>query len=489
MQGERPDIDQLTEDFERDPRKGAELVLSLLDRCEKLEERVKSLQSNSRNSSKPSSSDVGKPNPKSQRKKSGKKPGGQPGHKGSTLELTDNPDHIVINEFEPDSLCRNCGAPLSVDQHDCEHERRQVIDLPAIRFETTEYRSPRIICQECEAINTAPFPEEVKARIQYGSSIQATALYLGTYQMIPYERLQELFEVLFNCPLSQGTLANFIKKGGAQAEIAAMDIHALIKASPLIHGDETGCRVHGQRHWLHVASTNELTYFMIHQKRGFEALEAMSILNGYKGRVIHDYYQSYYRYQDCEHNQCNAHITRELTYIHEEMKQDWAGDMKDLILEAKSLRDREDRREPGGRKGIGEKTRHRIQDRYADIILKGYSTNPEPKTIPGKRGKPKRGKALNLLHRLENEYEEIMGFFEYEGIPFDNNQAERDLRMMKIREKISGTFRSDEHTAAFANIRSVISTLKKQGASVLSGIAEMLRSPGKMFSTQSKSAE
>ena len=140
MQGERPDIDQLTEDFERDPRKGAELVLSLLDRCAKLEARVKSLESNSRNSSKPPSSDVGKPNPKSQRKKSGKKPGGQPGHKGSTLELTDNPDHIVINEFEPDSRCQNCGAPLSVDQHDCEHERRQVIDLPAIRFETTEYR-------------------------------------------------------------------------------------------------------------------------------------------------------------------------------------------------------------------------------------------------------------------------------------------------------------------------------------------------------------
>jgi len=282
--------------------------------------------------------------------------------------------------------------------------------------------------------------------------------------------------------LSQGTLANFIKRGGVKAEVAAMDIHAQIKAAPLIHGDETGCRVHGLLHWLHVASTDDLTYFMIHEKRGFEALEAMGILNGYIGRVVHDYYQSYYRYLECEHYQCGAHITRELTYIEEVMKQAWAGDMKDLILEAKTLRDREDQRKPTDRKVIGEKTRDRIQLRYCEIVLEGYAINPEPEPVPGKRGRPKRGKALNLLHRLENEYEEIMGFFEYEGIPFDNNLAERDLRMMKVREKISGTFRSDEHTAAFANIRSVISTLKKQGRTVLSGIAEMLQSPGEMFS-------
>lgn len=300
--------------------------------------------------------------------------------------------------------------------------------------------------------------------------------------MIPYERLQELFEVLFNHPLSQGTLANFIKRGGAQAQIAAGDIHSHIKAGNLIHGDETGCRVHGRRHWLHVASTAQFTYFMIHPKRGFEALEAMGIFNGYKGRAVHDYYQSYYRYDECSHHQCNAHIIRELTYIHEDMKQDWAGDMKDLILEAKSLRDRETLRKPGDRKVIGEQTRFRIQQRYCEIILQGYAINPEPEPVPGKRGKPKRGKALNLLHRFENEYDEIMGFFEYEGVPFDNNLAERDLRMMKIREKISGTFRSDEHTAAFANIRSVVSTLKKQGRTVLSGIADMLHCPGEMFS-------
>jgi len=171
VQNERPDIDKLTEEFSEEPRKAAELVISLLDRCEKLEERVRSLESNSRNSSKPPSSDIGKPKPQSQRKKSGKKQGGQPGHKGSTLELTDNPDLVVINEFDPESVCRNCGAPISADEHNCEHEVRQVIDLPAIRLETTEYRSPKIVCSECGVINTAPFPQEVKARVQPSGTI------------------------------------------------------------------------------------------------------------------------------------------------------------------------------------------------------------------------------------------------------------------------------------------------------------------------------
>ena len=237
VQTERPDKEVLLEDLKGDPEKGADLILTLLDRCEKLEDRIKALERNSRNSSKPPSSDIGKPkpNPKSQRKKTGKKPGGQAGHKGSTLELVDNPDHIIINEFKPGSRCQSCGALLSLDHPDCDHEIRQVIDLPAIRFDTTEFRSPKISCQKCYSINTAPFPEEVRARTQYGSSIQATALYLGTYQMIPYQRLQELFDVVFNCPLSQGTLANFIKKGGARAEVAASDIHRKIKAGDLFH--------------------------------------------------------------------------------------------------------------------------------------------------------------------------------------------------------------------------------------------------------------
>lgn len=307
--------------------------------------------------------------------------------------------------------------------------------------------------------------------------------------MVPYERLADLFTDIFQCPLSQGTLANFVTAGGRQAGVAVENIKTAIRNSETIHADETGCRVHGKREWLHVASTADHTAYLIHPKRGFEALQYFGILEGFTGNLIHDYYSSYYKLMLCMHFQCVAHILRELTYIHEVMDQEWAKDMKDLLLEAKDLRDRENARSPNQRRVIGEVTRDRIQERYMDIVLAGLLINPEPEPIPGKRGKPKRGKALNLLIRFEELYEEIMGFFEYDNIPFDNNQAERDLRMMKVREKISGTFRSDVHTQAFCDLRSVISTLKKQGLSVLTGIAKMLNDPEVMFQNVGKCAE
>jgi transposase len=489
---ERPDRNLLIEETRRNPEGMVDLFLSLWDRCIALEKRLADLERNSRNSSKPPSSDhcnpakAPKPKPKSQRKQSGKKPGGQPGHKGSTLEMVDNPDHTIECKIESGSRCEICGELLpegSSCGSKCAPEVRQVFELPAIRLEVTEIRADRIICPACDSVNVAPFPESVNARAQYGPNLKATAIYLANYQLIPYERLGELFRDLFHCPLSQGTLANFIKAGGRQAATTVGFIEGKIKESNTVHSDETGCRVHGARQWLHVASTPEFTSYMIHPKRGFEALQDFGILEGFTGDLIHDYYSSYYKYLLCRHFQCIAHILRELTYLHEEMNQSWAREMKDLLLDAKMLRDRENQRMPGQRKVIGRQTRDRIQERYADIVLEGFSKNPEPEPVPGKRGKQARGKALNLLIRFENCYEEIMGFFEYDGVPFDNNLAERDLRMMKTREKISGTFRSIEHTKAFCDIRSVISTLKKQGQSVMGGIAEMLRNPGQMFQT------
>lgn len=490
MPDEPPDRDLLIEETKRNPERMVDAFLSVSHRCAALEKRMADLERNSRNSSKPPSSDRNnltnppKPNPKSQRKRSGKKPGGQPGHKGSTLEMVDNADHILDCKIEPGTRCKTCGTILPegpCGSSDCEPEVRQIFELPAIKLEVTEYRAERIICPVCDSLNVAPFPQEVKARAQYGANLKATAIYLASYQLIPYERLGELFRDLFQCPLSQGTLANFIKAGGRQTATAVKFIEAQIKQSDTVHADETGCRVHGMRQWLHVASTSLYTTYMIHPKRGFEALQDFGILEQFTGNLVHDFYSPYYKLLLCRHFQCIVHILRELTYIHEEMNQNWAKEMKDLLLEAKKLRERENQRMPGQRKVIGEQTRRRIQMLYVDIIVDGYSINPEPEPVPGKRGKPARGKALNLLSRFENRYGEIMGFFEYDNIPFDNNLAERDLRMMKTREKISGTFRSDEHTKAFCGIRSVISTLKKQGRTVMSGITEMLSNPGEMF--------
>jgi hypothetical protein len=209
----------------------------------------------------------------------------------------------------------------------------------------------------------------------------------------------------------------------------------------------------------------------------------MGLLENYRGGLMHDFWQSYYAFTMCVHYLCNAHLLRELTYIKEQIGQSWAGDMIDLLLEAKKLRDAEDQLPPGARRIIEPTTRERIQNRYVEITAAGYAINPEPEAPPPgpdgkrKRGRVARGKALNLLDRFDRIYPQIMGFFEFEGVPFDNNQAERDLRMMKVREKISGTFRSEEHARAFCDLRSVISTVRKQGAAVIDSLRELVTSP------------
>ncbi len=470
-----------------DPEAMVDLVLALWDRVEALEAKIAAMERNSRTSSKPPSSDKGNfgnpPKPKSQRTRSGKKPGGQKGHRGDTLHKTDAPDHVVEHRLDERAVCPNCGAglkgassraPLEAEACEC----RQVFELPAIRIEITEHRAEKGFCARCGKLVTAGFPEGVGAPVQYGPGVQAAALYLGGYQLIPFQRLAETFAELFGCPISQGTLANFIKRGGGKAAEAMEPVREALLEAPVAHGDETGCTLHGRRHWLHVFSTASLTCYHIDAKRGGEAMERMGLLARFRGNLIHDFLGAYYRFQNCRHFLCNAHLLRELTYLHEQMDQPWAADMIELLREAKKLRDRQRALPGGSRRVIGEKTLLRIQMRYCRIVLEGLALNPEPPPPPkAKRGRVKRSKALNLLIRLDERYEEIMGFFEYENVPFDNNQAERDLRMMKTREKISGTFRSETHARAFCDIRSLISSVRKQSREMIGSLTTLVRSP------------
>jgi transposase len=486
VKNQRPTREQLIELAKTDPEAIADLVLALWDRVEKLEAKVAELERNSRTSSKPPSSDKGNfsnpPKPKSRRKKSGKKPGGQQGHRGGTLRKTDSPDHVAEHRLDDDALCPNCGARLEgatsegLESEAC--ECRQVFELPAIKIEVTEHRAEKKICPQCDTVVKAAFPEGVVAPVQYGVGVQAAALYLGGYQLIPYQRLAETFAELFNCPLSQGTLANFVKRGGGNAAEAMEPVRDALIQAPVAHGDETGCTLHGKRHWLHVFSTESLTCFHIDTKRGGEAMERMGLLPWFRGSLVHDFLGAYYRFENCDHFLCNAHLLRELTYVHEEMNQSWAGDMIDLMLEAKQLSDRQKALPQGSRRVIGEKTLERIQMRYCEIVTEGLAINPEPPPPPKtKRGRVKRSKPLNLLIRFDQRYEEIMGFFEYDHVPFDNNQAERDLRMMKTREKISGTFRSDSHASAFCDIRSIISSARKQSRKMIEALTSLIQSP------------
>ena len=457
---------------------------ALWDRVEALEAKVAALELNSRNSSKPPSSDkgnfTGAPKKKEDGKKSRRKPGGRKGHKGHTLEQVENPDTIVEHRFEPGDACPKCGAPLEAgEKGGCgECERRQVFELPALRFEILEHRAERRVCANCGRTVRAAFPEGVDAPVQYGPRLQAAALYLGEENHVPYQRLARFFSDFYGRGPGVGTLANFVVRAGDKAQRAGAFIKESVAKASAAHFDETGFRLFGRLHWLHVASTSRLTCYHIDGKRGAEAMRNFGILEKFCGRAVHDYFKSYYQFEDFLHALCNAHLIRELIFLHEELGEQWASEMIALLLGAKMLRTREDARRPGSRRVIGKGTRKRIRKEYFEIVAEGRRKNPEPEAPPpGRRGRPKRGKPLNMLDRLGSRYDEIMGFFECEGVPFDNNQAERDIRMMKLHDKISGTFRSEKHARAFCNLRSVISTARKQGRNVMECLGELLSSP------------
>ena len=242
---------------------------------------------------------------------------------------------------------------------------------------------------------------------------------------------------------------------------------------PYIHSDETGMSLFGKIHWLHTASTPQRTFLHVDRHRGEPAMRSMGVLEGYSGHVIHDYLSSYYRITGLQHGLCNAHHIRDLTCVHEEHGQQWASDMMGLLLEAKALKEREN---AGGR-CVGARTLDRLQKRYFEILEDGYTINPEPVRRPGQRGKLKRGKPLNMLDRFRDRHQEVMAFLIH-GVPFEaNNEAERDLRMLKTKQKISGCFRSLDHASAFAAIRSVIASAKKQTVNVLQILNSMLTNP------------
>lgn len=483
---QRPTREELIALAKADPEAIADLVLMLWDRIEALERRIAELERNSRTSSKPPSTDKGnftnqpKPKPRSLRVKSKRKSGGQKGHPGSTLEQVPNPDHVTIHDFPSHMTCPDCGSSLGQNHNGSDDfEVRQVFDLPPVELKVTEHRARRCHCPDCGKRITAAFPEEVKAHVQYGPRVQAAALYLGGYQLLPYGRLSELFGELFKVPLSEGTLANIVKKGSRKAAAAMEPIREALVRSPVVHADETSCTLHGQRHWLHVFGTGKLTAYHLDAKRGTAAMERMGLIPRYRGVLIHDCLGAYFTYVKCRHGLCNAHLQRELTYLFEELDQTWAALMIELLLKAKDLAEREMARVEGSARVIGEARMQKMLESYDAIVALGYEQNPEPPPKPkGQRGKVARGKALNLLDRFAKYREEIMGFFLNPGLyPYDNNLSERDVRMMKVREKISGTFRSEEHGKGFCDLRGIISSARKQGRAILATLGDLITRP------------
>ncbi len=383
---------------------------ALKERLEELEEQKKK---NSRNSSKPSSSDDFI-KPKSLRKKSDKPSGGQEGHKGHTLKMVENPDHIVVCEVDS---CINCGHSLE-ESAVINVEKRQKHDIPEPHMEVTEYQSETKHCLYCDTVNKAAFPEDVPLPVQYGNNFKTLAIYLNQYQLIPYERTCELILDLFNHELSEGSLYNFNNTAFEALKTTEAEIKARLINSPVLHVDETGMRVEGTRQWFHVSSTANLTFYAYHAKRGSDATDEINILPKFSGIAVHDYWKSYLNYK-CDHSLCNAHHLRELTGIFEKTGQAWCQEMIDLLLDIKSVVDEKrpytDRLTPEEITGF--------EKRYHSILEAGFLINPPPVKEKGKRGRPKQSKAKNMLDRLRDHQKEVLAFMYFFSVPFDNNLA------------------------------------------------------------------
>jgi transposase len=451
-------VDRLTADFVALKAENA----ALRQRVQTLEEQV---AKNSHNSHKPPSSDgLAKPKPKSLRPKSERPTGGQPGHPGHTLRMVETPDRIVPHRVE---RCSGCGRSLAGQPPD-RVERRQVHDLPEPKLEVTEHQAEVKTCL-CGRVNRMAFPPEAAAPVQYGPRVKSVGVYLGEYQLLPFDRLAEIMRDLFACEsFSEGTLANFKTDCSRRLEPVEAAIRDLATAAPVAGFDETGVRVTGSLHWLHTVSTRLVTWYYAHKRRGTEAMDAAGILSGYRGRAVHDFWKSYFDY-DCDHALCNAHLLRELIFLWEEHSQKWAKEMIDHLL---AIKEKVAAEAKAGLTALPPTDQDRFLKGYERILKAGYDQNPaaEPAPGPKRRGRRKQSKARNLLDRFRDHPDSILAFMRDFAVPFDNNQSERDLRMMKLRQKISGTFRSFEALVTFCRIRGYVSTARKNGLNALDAL-------------------
>lgn len=437
------------------------IVVFYETKVQQLESRIKELEDqiskNSRNSSKPPSTDgVEKPAPKSLRKKSGRLVGGQKGHGGTNLKMVAEPDAKQCHEVK---VCACCQKSLKRQQV-IGIERRQVYDIPPLELIITEHQAQVKRCT-CGHINRADFPAGVDHHVQYGPNIKGLLVYMQDYQLLPYERTKEFVKDLLGHQLSAGTLYNV--RSSAFEQLASFEerLKAVLTAAVVAGFDETGIRVTAQCMWLHSCSTTQHAYYQAHTKRGQDAMDEIGILPLFKGTAIHDFWKSYYQYS-CEHGLCNAHLLRELIFIKERFEQDWADELITLLLKMKAAKEKAIDK---GKQSLSEATLKRYRSLYDTLVNKGLDANPYDPPPKKTRGRDKKSKPRNLIERFRDHANDILRFLYDFKVPFDNNFSERDLRMMKVKQKISGCFRSFDGAKFFARIRSFIITARKQNIS------------------------
>ena len=411
---------------------------------------VNRLGINSRNSSKPPSSDQNRPRDKSSQASS-RKPGGQPGSIGTTLRQVDNPDEVKVLTIDRSTLPSGQYREIGFD-------RRQVFDID-ISFLITEYRAEILVAENGQRF-VAPFPDHVTKAVQYGNGVKAHAVYLSQYQLIPYQRVQEYFQDQMNLPISAGSIYNFNQQAHTLLAQFECKLIGKLLASPLLHADETGINIDGKTHWLHCLSNERWTLFYAHTRRGTDAMNEKGVLPLFNGILCHDHWKPYYRYTACLQALCNAHHLRELERAYEQDNQQWARQMQILLCNIL-----EDVKAQGGSLPL-EQAAH-YTERYRALLKQAESECPPPDKTknPGQRGRVKRSKARNLLERLQLYEQDVLRFMTDPIVPFTNNQGENDIRMTKVHQKISGCFRTKDGADIFCRVRSYLSTCKKNNVS------------------------
>lgn len=458
---------ELQEQVKQKEQRIEELESQLLKEKLRNLELEKRLAKDSHNSSKPPSSDGYRRQVK-RREKSQKSRGGQAGHQGHHLAQVESPDQVV--QHRP-LHCQQCHEVLP-QTAGVVKERRQIQDVPPLRLQVTEHQLVEQRCPRCGARCQGAFPAGVDAVAQYGPNVQALAVYLSQFQLLPLERITEFFADWKLGPVSEGSLVNWVREAAERLRPTQETLERLLLKSRLAHVDETGGRIGGVLHWFHVLCTRWLTIYHWHRKRGQEAMDAIALLPRYAGRLLHDRWKSYDSYS-CQHSLCGAHLLRDCLFVAEQEGQQWAQDMHDLLLDlhevVKQAREK-------GQKALSPGVRNHWIAQYFEVLRLGYQAyhqaHPPPEqTIPGKRGRKKQDPGKNLLDALLSRAEQVLAFVDDLTVPFTNNLAERDLRMIKVQQKISGTFRSEAGATAFCTIRSYLVTMRKQGRSMLDALA------------------
>ena len=396
---------------------------------------------------------------RSLREASDKPVGGQIGHKGTTLKRVAQPNETVKHPLP--GRCDRCHQPLPLSEARVA-ERRQVFDVPVMAFAVVEHCTLEVACG-CGQIHASTFPSDVSDTVQYGPNVRALAVHLTQGQMLPYARTAELIRDLYGLSVSPGTLVSWVGEARVALQGTADLIAELLRRGALVNADESGLRVASKLHWLHIAASEKLTWYGLHAKRGLEAIEAHGILPKRMGVLVHDCWAPYWKLDDGPHALCNAHLLRELLYVKEITGQEWPQAMTQFLLTSNQLC--EAARQNEVRFSAADVTAFRTL--YEAIVAEGEQLNPEACKPLGVRGRIKQSIPYNLLRRFRLHADAVLLFISDHAVPFTNNVAERAVRMPKVKQKISGCFRTVAGAENFCVIRSCLDTLRKQGHGML----------------------